>query len=90
MTNICFIILNYLAFNNTIECIESIKKQSSVEYDIRIIVVDNASPNDSYMILKNKYDNDSMVYIYQTNHNIGFACGNNYGYRKLKESNSSV
>ena len=43
-----FVILNYCTFNDTVTCVESI--QANTE-NHQIVVVDNQSPDDSYISL---------------------------------------
>jgi len=81
--NIGIIILNYLAYEATMNCINCFEKQNRDNVNIEIVVVDNASTNKSYQILKERYMNDSLVHVYELKENVGFAKGNNYGYRKL-------
>ena len=50
-----------------------------------IIIVDNASPNNSGKELKTYFDNDSRVEVIFQDKNEGFAKGNNYGYSYVKE-----
>lgn len=72
---VAIVILNYLNYQDTIECIESIFQ---MQYEIcGIVVVDNGSENDSYKILKERFK--SNVHVIKTPKNIGFARGNNYG-----------
>lgn len=85
MTNIGVIILNYLVYDVTINCVESFKKQTQDDINMKIIVVDNSSGNESYDVLRDKYDQDSQVIVIKTESNLGFANGNNAGYFKLLE-----
>lgn len=79
------VILNYLAYKDTIECIDSIECQTYTDY--QIVIVDNCSPNESYKILKQKYEQSEKISIIQTDKNIGFAKGNNIGIQKLAKKN---
>lgn len=81
--NIGVIILNYLAYKETINCINDFKEQNKENINLKIIVVDNHSYNDSYKILKETFKNDEFITIVKTVKNIGFARGNNYGYYEL-------
>jgi len=83
--NVGVVILNYLAYKTTIECVESLKKQIVDDVNIRIVIVDNYSPNESYEELLNKYDADEIVDVIKTEENLGFAKGNNLGYQYLKK-----
>lgn len=71
------IILNYLNYWDTIECIESLEKDTYLEK--RIIVVDNGSLNESWNMLSERYDNQNHIYLLKTEKNEGFARGNNKG-----------
>ncbi len=77
-----FLILHYLAEEDTSECIESIKKNCNEEK--RIIVVDNGSQNDSYKNLSKRYLGDPEVVLLHSDKNLGFAKGNNIGFRYAK------
>lgn len=84
MDTVAFVILHYLALEDTIECIESIF--NNVCYDnIKIVIVDNASFNKSGLILKEKYKDDNRVTVILNDKNIGFAKGNNIGYKYAKD-----
>jgi GT2 family glycosyltransferase len=72
--NFLIILLNYNNSDDTIECLESLKK-CSVE-DRNILVVENCSSDDSYEKLLSKF---SSVQILRMNKNLGFTGGNNVG-----------
>lgn len=77
MSNIAIVILNYLNYEDTVECVESILH---MHYSIcGIVVVDNGSPNRSYINLRERYKNNDAVTILRSNKNIGYAKGNNIG-----------
>lgn len=82
---ICFVILHYQAIEETEKCINSICK-NSLEQD-RIIIVDNASPNKSGMILIDKYKENNRIEVILNKDNLGFAKGNNIGYKAAKKYN---
>lgn len=75
--NFVFIILHYLSFKDTMECIDSISKISDEK--VKIVVVDNCSPNLSGDELTKRYENDNLVDILKLDSNVGFARGNNAG-----------
>lgn len=78
---IAIILLNYNNYNDTINCIESLKK---VDYpNFFVIVVDNNSTNDSFAYLK-KMENDKIKII-NSGKNGGFAFGNNVGIKLALE-----
>ena len=84
MKKYVFLILHYISINDTIKCIESIKKlYSKNNYDI--VIVDNASPNKSGLVLKEKY-NDKNIHFIFSDTNLGFAKGNNLGFKYIKDN----
>lgn len=80
--SIAIIILNYMNYLDTDECIECILKQNYSTY--HIIVVDNGSTNDSYAYLKKKYIDNRKISVLKTGKNYGFAKGNNIGIKYAK------
>lgn len=72
MPLVYIILVNYNGYKDTIECVESLRKINFNNY--KIIVVDNASTNNSIIHLK-KSCNDCT--ILESKNNLGFAGGNN-------------
>jgi len=70
---VSIILINYNGDNDTIACVESLKKLSYGNYEI--IVVDNASKTQEQ--LKEKLHN-SVVFL-ESKENLGFSGGNNLG-----------
>ena len=68
-----------MALEETIQCVESIR--NNVEGDKKIFVVDNCSPNGTFADLEKKYADAPDVRVLETGENLGFAKGNNFGYR---------
>lgn len=81
---VCFVILHYIAQQETVDCIQSII--NNVKGEKHIIVVDNASPNNSGEFLKKLYNENSLVTILESKSNVGFAKGNNLGYKYAVEN----
>lgn len=79
-------ILNYNTFEKSCICIDSCLKQKGVDY--RILLVDNCSSDDSYLKLRALYG-DKIQYL-QTNHNYGFAKGNNISVYESLQSGYNV
>lgn len=79
-----FVILHYLSYADTIECIESIYKACDMKL-ASIIIVDNHSDNGSGELLVKKYKNDSNIFIIKSNENLGYARGNNLGIKYARE-----
>lgn len=80
---VCFVILHYIAEKETVNCIESII--NNVKGEKHIIVVDNASPNDSGEKLQARYEENPIVDVLISQSNLGFAKGNNIGYKYALE-----
>ena len=80
MTNIAVVILNYNTFDDTVVCVNSIKKFTK-QNSYKIYIVDNASPDKSGNQLSVKYKDDSDVAVLMSEENKGFSGGNNIGIR---------
>ena len=80
---IAFVILHYQAMEETIQCVDSIA--AHVSGDRRIIIVDNASPNRTGLLLRERYAANPEVSVLLNQTNDGFARGNNRGYREAKK-----
>jgi len=87
MYQVCFVILHYLSFDATCACIDSIRSTipKSDRTSYHIVIVDNASPNESFPQLRTRYRTCSDITLLQTPENLGFARGNNIGYRYALE-----
>tara|TARA_B110000503_G_scaffold142851_1_gene241262 strand:- start:8046 stop:8933 length:888 start_codon:yes stop_codon:yes gene_type:complete len=79
------IILNYNSFKDTIKLVSDLQNQT-VCGDMRIIVVDNNSPNNSYRQLKPLEHSYNNVIVLQTGANLGYARGNNFGLMYLDKN----
>jgi len=80
---ISIVILNYLNYQDTINCVESI---FACGFKLcGIVVVDNGSKNESYEVLNKRYAENSNVYLLSAKKNLGFAKGNNIGIKFARE-----
>lgn len=86
MINVCFIVLHYQSYQATTMCVDSLLKLEGIESCL-IIILDNGSPNDSYELLKNKYQNELLVKLLHNDENLGFSGGNNKLYKEAKNYN---
>ena len=80
--DIGIIILHYNNIDDTDECIASIKENIDTNL-YEIVVVDNKSPNNSGVLLKEKYQADDKIEIILNNKNDGFSAGLNIGINYL-------
>ena len=74
------ILLNWNGIGDTLECIESVR---NLDYsDMRIVVVDNGSTDDSITVLRRRYPSITLL---ESKRNLGFTGGNNLGIAKALE-----
>ncbi|MFJ1626550.1 glycosyltransferase [Marinilactibacillus psychrotolerans] len=78
------VILNYLNWKDTVDCVETIFNQS--KKDLEIVIVDNHSQNESISELSKLYEDISNITILENSENMGFAKGNNAGIKYCKEN----
>ena len=84
MKNFAVVILNYNTFEDTVVCVDSIKKYTACS-SYKIFVVDNASPDKSGQLLISKYAQEDKVQVLASGKNLGFSGGNNIGIRAALE-----
>lgn len=78
-----FLILHYLSIKDTKRCVESIQTMC-VDYNYNIVIVDNGSNNDTGYVLEKLYKSDNKIKVIISDKNLGFACGNNLGFKYIK------
>lgn len=74
------IILNWNNLQDTVECLESLKKLDYQNFEI--VLVDNASTDGSVQVLEEEYPE---VILLKNERNLGYAVGNNKGIEKAME-----
>lgn len=79
MKELAIIILNYKSWKETIKEAELCNSLLCVDYN-DIIIVDNASPNDSAVELEKEQINKGYIFL-KSSTNSGYAAGNNIGMR---------
>lgn len=76
------VILHYNNIEETIDCVSSIQKLIDYnDFEVKLIIVDNHSPDGSGKILKEVYKNTDNIKIIMSDCNLGFSKGNNLGYQ---------
>ncbi|MEK7633667.1 MAG: glycosyltransferase family 2 protein [Patescibacteria group bacterium] len=82
--DLSIIIVSYNTKKITEECVESINRSlTNTKIKYEIIVVDNDSKDGSKELLETISKNkDSPLFYFQTNTNLGFGRGNNFGVKK--------
>lgn len=85
MVKFLFLILNYKTYQATIKVTYELLTPDRDDY--KILIVDNASPNESFQRLREEFKGNEHVEIIQSPENGGYAKGNNYGLRFAKSIN---
>jgi len=81
--NIAVVVLNYVNYHETIDCVNSILEQTYKKF--HIIIVENGSQNESFSILNDLFGNNPLIKILKNDINLGFAKGNNIGIRYVRK-----
>ena len=76
---VSIIILNYNAGQLILDCLESITKTN--HDNLEVIVVDNASIDESHRKCKEKFENIRLI---ENEKNLGYCEGNNVGIQNAK------
>ena len=85
MPKVCIISVNYGNWDDTIECYESIKKNTFKDFNV--ITVDVADKNDSYQKLNNWHKNNTeQFHLLRSDENKGFAYANNSALKYIAEN----
>jgi GT2 family glycosyltransferase len=82
MYEVCFLILNFHTFEETKSCVNSIIQYC---HDFKIVIVDNGSSVDEVNELE-EYSQKFDIVLLKSNVNLGFAKGNNLGFRYIREN----
>ena len=80
-----FLILNYKTYKDTIKLTKDILTKNIGERIV--VIVDNASPNESFSALSKEFSNVEGVDVVSSGENGGYAKGNNFGLRYIKKYN---
>ena len=78
MPKVGIVISNYNGWQDTLVCLESLQKMTFRDFEI--ILIDDASPNDSVAQMQGKLP-PNTVFLPQEK-NVGFAAANNIGMRR--------
>jgi GT2 family glycosyltransferase len=82
------VVLNYNTWEDTIICVQSILETTKVNY--KVYIVDNKSVDNSYEILSEKYNCNSLIEIIKSEINGGYSAGNNLGIKKALEEGADA
>lgn len=78
-----YLVLHYKNADVTEQCIQSLL--SNDMEDSCIVIVDNASGDGSYEKLSDIYGDDQRIHMLHNDTNLGYAAGNNVGFRYAKD-----
>ncbi len=79
MKKIAIVVLNWNQPKLTIDTVESLLRIKHSSFEYQILLVDNDSKDDSLQQLQNLYATNPLVTIFETNQNLGYVGGNNFG-----------
>ena len=82
---IVVVILNYKTYEMTLKLIKNIERIKGNE-KVDIVVVDNASPNESADILRTESNDSHRFALLKNDINSGYAAGNNVGIKYAVEN----
>lgn len=85
MTKILYLILNFKTYSDTIRVTKELLQTDRT--DFKILIVDNASPNESYNEISKFFAGNELVEVILSPENGGYAKGNNFGLRYAKKYN---
>jgi len=86
MKSVFVSILNFNGAKNTLECLASLKKINSKDFNLTILVVDNASSEK--LSLKSETTGKIKVQVIENKENLGFSGGNNIGIKQALKNNA--
>lgn len=87
MKTVYAVLVNWNRPDDTLISIDSIL--SSVgNFDLKIVVVDNGSKDNSVNLFKSKYSRNKKIKIIESNKNLGFTGGNNLGIEYSLKNNA--
>lgn len=81
-----FLVLHYIAYEETVSCVDTLLNNFKEKDNFSIIIVDNGSNNGSYEQLVDEYNDEKKVTLIKNSENLGFARGNNVGLNYIKNN----
>lgn len=90
MFRIGVVILNFISYKETIDCVNCFLNQKKDDNEIKIVIVDNGSNNNSFTEIKQTFINNTDVFVERLPKNVGYAKGNNFGYKKICEKFNQI
>lgn len=75
-----FVVLQYRSFSFTEACVDSVLALADEKRRVKVVVVDNGSPDDSGQRAEERFAASPDVDVLRLSENVGFSVGNNAGY----------
>lgn len=88
MNKITFVILHYETVDDTEQCLKSLEKFLTND-DVNVVIVDNGSKIGKLNGLKKQYESNKSIIFLRSEINLGFAKGNNIGFKYAKDNLNS-
>ena len=85
MTKVLYLILNYKTYSDTIRVTNELLQ--TAREDFKILIVDNASPNESFEAMSKAFADNDIVEVIMSPENGGYAKGNNFGLKYAQKFN---
>ena len=85
MDKIVFVVLHYETLDDTKKCIDSLLKYLQ-DPRVQVVAVDNGSPNGKLQTIAPEYAGYEQIHFVYSEENLGFARGNNLGFRYAKQT----
>lgn len=82
--DLSIILINYNTANYSLNCVESLLKNSNSKLSFEIIVIDNNSSNEDFLVLSEGLKKTPQVSLYKSSVNTGFGGGNMIGVQYAK------
>ena len=83
MCNMVFVVLHYETLDDTKKCVDSLVKYLS-HPGVQVVVVDNGSVKGKLDAIAQEYAGQDKIHFLRSEENLGFANGNNLGFRYAK------
>lgn len=80
------VILNYNSSDDTIKTVEKLRALGVSN----ILIVDNCSSDNSYEIIRNKFNNINGIIVLKNIENSGYARGNNFAIKYIEERHKDI
>jgi GT2 family glycosyltransferase len=85
-----FVAVNYNSSNHTIKYLDSITRLKKQDYNIEVIIVDNASSNEDLQIIETSILGRPNTRLLKNNENIGYFRALNIGLSAIQEKNTLI